>query len=119
MPIRRPKPAIQTRKHEKQLEIDLRDISHRIEALNANSDPKKRPTPRPPWDTGEAANALTGEHVWQGQAMSRFLQWALFRSTRARAGRRRRREARSADFRRNRPAAGSGPGPGEPAEAIC
>jgi|SRR5882672_3066095 len=34
--------AIQTRKHEKQLEIDLRDISHRIEALKRELGPEEK-----------------------------------------------------------------------------
>jgi hypothetical protein len=35
--------AIQTKKHEKQLEIDLRDISHRIEALKRELGPEDQP----------------------------------------------------------------------------
>jgi hypothetical protein len=35
--------AIQTKKHEKQLEIDLRDIGHRIEALKRELTPEDQP----------------------------------------------------------------------------
>ena len=35
--------AIQTKKHEKQLEIDLRDIGHRIEALKRELAPEDQP----------------------------------------------------------------------------
>ncbi len=35
--------AIQTKKHEKQLEIDLRDISHHLEALKRGLAPEDRP----------------------------------------------------------------------------
>jgi hypothetical protein len=35
--------ALQTRKHEKQLEIDLRDIGHRIEALKRELGPEDQP----------------------------------------------------------------------------
>ena len=35
--------AIHTKKHEKQLEIDLRDISHRVEALKRELEPEEQP----------------------------------------------------------------------------
>jgi len=35
--------AIQTKKHEKQLEIDLREISHRLEALKRELSPEDQP----------------------------------------------------------------------------